>query len=63
MSASDKANRLLRGQVMFLCTQRTGWTTNTHMRTLLEDIRDDNDASDRELALTIEWLKLLPLRD
>jgi len=32
------------------------------MRTLLEDIRDDNEAGDRELALAIEWLKMLPLR-
>ena len=62
MSTSEKANRMLRGQVMYLCTQRSGWTANTHMRTLLEDIRDDNEASDRELALAIEWLKMLPLR-
>lgn len=60
MSAALKANQMLRSQVMYLCTQRTGWAGNTHVETLLVDIRDNQEIGNRELAFAIEWLTLLP---
>jgi hypothetical protein len=46
--------------LLMLVGQRVGWTDNTHMASLLKDVKDGN--TDREVAFAIEWLKMLPMK-
>lgn len=51
--------------LLMLVSQRVGWTDNTHMASLLKDVKDGNTEkiTDREIAFAIEWLKMLPMRN
>jgi hypothetical protein len=50
--------------LLTLVSQRVGWTDNTHMASLLKDVKDGNTEgiTDREVAFAIEWLKMLPMK-
>lgn len=51
--------------LLTLASQRVGWADNTHMASLLKDVKDGNteEITNREMAFAIEWLKMLPMKD